>query len=218
MKQILLVVVQGIEEEDLLYPIFREKNGEFLVKFVLLRSDYLSRRSTVNHAKEWIEDLVTAYMATHHLRVDDLCGVVQLTTSAGIYLRPDRLRVDLDLCREMGKRVVEQEGLLVFDRTETLKNYQRLSQQKRLTIMELVDTTHLFDHLPYHLYYTSKPLRELLDVETDWTFDQARSFLTDPTILPSRRYRTSWQLLEAEGDRIPTLSNLGQVLEEMAAF
>lgn len=209
MKQILLFIVQDADEEDLLYPLLREKNGQLLMRFALMRSDLLSRRSTVDRAKRTMEHFVKEYMANHHLRMDDLCGVVQLTSIESIYHPEQLLLVNPSICQKMRQRIVYQDEYIYFDRPEDLKNFQRLSQQKRKVIKELVQTPYLFEGLPYHLYYFSRNLPHVLDLGEKESLQER---------LEEDGEKSYWEEGKASGDGAFTSLKLENFNEALAFF
>ncbi len=225
-KKIILLLVEGLTDEEALALVFSKLAKEHDIEFDVLHTDITADENmTVKYIGERIKREIADYLRKNpFIKRKDILKVVQIIDTDGAFVPPSLVRQSTS-----GKTEY-------FETYISAKNMSRLIRRNisKRAIAHLLAESEQMAGLPYEIYYFSRNIEHVLhNIEDDLTDDEKESLayeiaekygehpdeflelLYDESFHVSGTYRETWEFIMENGNSLKRYSNVSLFFEKL---
>lgn len=226
-KKVILLMVEGITDEDALALVFSKIAKEHELEFDVLRTDITAKDDiTVKYIDEIIKKEVDLYFKKNpFIEKEDILKIVQIIDTDGAFISSSQIKQSTNDKTEY------------YDNYIGAKNKDRLIRRnisKRKIVYHLSRISELPDSFPYEIYYFSRNLEHVLhniskdltdDEKEDLAFEVADQysekpmeflrFLKEGEFAIGGSYEESWDFIMKNGNSLKRYSNVALFFQRL---
>jgi hypothetical protein len=148
-KKCILVLAEGISDQNALYKTLDSLVNPNSVRFKVVNGDVLSDNLCNKPIKSEIGDMINAYLQKVHLKKSDILFVTQITDTDGVFIDNNMLVIDPTI----DSKLYREDSILVKDIS---KKEQMISRNTRkANNLRFLCSTTLINKMQYSIYYFS---------------------------------------------------------------
>lgn len=227
MKKVILLIVEGDCEEELLIKYLRNRFSSHLIQFKVYHGDIFFNERVTKPIKAIIGDTVKEFVKKNKFKMGDIAAVFHILDTDGCFIDDQYVIIDNN---QSNNTVYFEESISV--QNESQQKYIRKRNKKRSTDIQLMRTAvATVSQIPYRAFYFARHLEHVLfnepnpakemkvfEVETfvEGLSSSIEVFLADymhwqrkPEL--ARDYKESWSFIEKDvnslrrGTNVPLL-------------
>ena len=224
-KKVILIIVEGIEDQVSLEAVIPNLIVDSSVKFAITRGDITTDRTvTSQNIKRKLSGIVNDFLRSSHLKSSDILQIIHIADTDGAFI-PDDCVVE-----NTNERL-----LYLSDRIETL-NPQGIKNrnEKKARILNMLIATSEIYRKKYDVYYFSRNLEHVLhnkdqelsreektrlaDEFADQYYDRPQeflSFISDPAIAVKGTKVETWDFIKEGTNSLKQYSNIHVFLQDL---
>jgi hypothetical protein len=220
-KSVILFIVEGANDEvalgAALTNLQKKQSPDKLVHIGITHGDITSDFKTKNVEKV-LSQHIEAYRAGYKLRKKDFCKIVLLVDMDGAYVPATAI---VESSEHENAFYTESEIL----HKEPLK-LQKTHEHKQRNINTLLTLSHVFDGIPFSMYFVSCNLDHIIDGNANLTNREKNaaadsfadrcgdkpqeflSFFNNPELVLGHEYNETWHIIRQDNNSLKRCSNL----------
>lgn len=222
-KQTVLVIFEGITDQDALGQIFDEYFSTQNVRVALTHGDITARDSiNPSNIRATVGDIVRGFLKRSKLKAEDLAQIIQVADTDGAYI-PDSSIIESTNLQRFRYTLSTIEGA---DKSQIVKRNER--KQSNLNELHTMGVIHLKKiDVPYRIYYMSCNLDHVLydlqnatkEEKSSYAYNFAEQyenntdnfckFIRNSSFSVCEDYQSSWDFIKQGNNSLCRYSNLG---------
>lgn len=228
-KKFIVLLVEGITEENALAPALFEMEEKLNVRFKIMDGDpFTDDKNKYKSSKSIVGSIVNSFKKRYKLQTRDIAFVAQLTDTDGVFVEKDGITIAPEIKNWDGKRY-ELSTIQVRD-AKKKEQIGRRNQIKKAHLIVL-SNTHEIVQCPFQIFYFSRNLEHVLfgtptleatqdKSDEAWefseryaTFSALKAFFEDENIKVPGYYEDTWAYIKEKKHSLERHSNFHLLLE-----
>ena len=226
-KFLVIVIVEGISEEDALYPKLSEIGKRLNVRFEIMGTDvFTAKESEGKKSKLVVGSVIKEFTSRPEFNKNDIKMVIQLTDTDGVYITDDKILVDES---QLKKTVYSLENIIVNNESqfEEIKNNRNSGKRGHL---DTLSKTEEVAKISYKILYFSRNLDHVISNDPDITgsekskkadafsnsftsFEDFERFFKESDFAVAGTYDETWDFIKNDVNSLKRFSNFHLIFE-----
>ncbi|MCL2560316.1 MAG: hypothetical protein FWE07_07485 [Turicibacter sp.] len=228
-KKFIVLLVEGITEENALAPALKEMEASLNVRFKIMDGDpFTDDDNKKKSSKNIIGSLVATFKKRYKLQSKDIAFIAQLTDADGVFVEEKEITIAPEIDSDDGK-MYELEMIKVRD----AKKKEQIHRRNRIKKEHLIvlSNTNEIASCPFQIFYFSRNLEHVLFgtpvlgvgqdksdeawefSETYASFESLKEFFHSDEIKVDGYYDETWDYIKADRHSLERNSNFHLLLE-----
>ena len=228
-KKFIVLLVEGITEENALAPALKEVESKLNVRFKIMDGDpFTDVSNTKKSSKNIIGSIVSSFKKRYKLQSKDIVFIAQLTDSDGVFVDEDQIII-ADSIQNIDGKIYGSSVIKVRDiKKKEQINRRNSIKKERLTVLT---NTHEIANSPFQIFYFSRNLEHVLfgipllcddqdKSDEAWefsenhkTFDALKDFFNQEEIKVPGYYEDTWDYIKEGTHSLERNSNFHLLLD-----
>lgn len=228
-KKFIVLLVEGITEENALAPALKEVEDKLNVRFKIMDGDpFTDDDNKFKSSKNIIGSIVSGFKKRYKLQSNDISFIAQLTDADGVFVDKDEIMVAPDINNVDGK-VYELGNIKVRDEKKKEQIHRRNEIKKEHLIV--LSNTNEIASIPFQIFYFSRNLEHVLfgtptlyadqdksDKASEFSeeyesFEALKNFFNNNDIRVTGYYEDTWDYIKENNHSLERNSNFHLLLE-----
>jgi len=227
-KKIVLILAEGISEEDALKPALKKIEKRLDIRFRFEGGDVLSDEKNENiPSKKLIGDIASKYKKRYYLNPSNILLIAQLTDIDGVFISEDKVIIDSDIKSSDGKEYALN---CIKTRNESKRTEMINRNNRKKKHLNTLSTTHIIMQRPYKIFYFSRELEHVLhntismpdgektkkahEFSTEYdSYEEFKVFFNHDDVVVAGNYEQTWNYIKDVNHSLERNSNFHLLLE-----
>lgn len=228
-KKFIVLLVEGITEENALAPALKEIEEKLNVRFKIMDGDpFTDDHNKFKSSKNIIGSIVSGFKKRYKLQSKDISFIAQLTDADGVFVKKDEIMIAPEIDSFDGK-TYELKHIKVRDEKKKEQIHRR-NEIKKEHLVVLSNTNEIVNR-PFQIFYFSRNLEHVLfgtptlyddqdksDEAREFseiyaTFEALKTFFNQDDIRVTGYYEDTWDYIKEANHSLERHSNFHLLLE-----
>ena len=161
---VIVVIVEGISDEDALYPHLRHISKKLNIRFEIINGDPFADKNNKTSVKSIVGNIINQeILSRSEYKKSDIKMIIQLTDTDGAYIPDNKIKIN----QEQTIKTKYTETNICVDTQIQYEEIAKRNKKKSNAMDTLSKTENVVGNLPYKILYFSRNLEHIIINEPD---------------------------------------------------